>query len=113
VSRSAKTLSVQLRAQSPQKVHSPREKSIIGVAPGPATKIPSGQAATQSPQLVQLAITLAWVLQGGRKGCVRVNGRRLIGSFSTCLTICLMPAARAGGAKKHLQNPDRKPPSHN
>lgn len=63
---SVKTASAQVSAHRPQNVHSPCLKSTTGVRPGPGTKIASGQAATQSPQLVHFSMTEASVLQGGR-----------------------------------------------
>ena len=56
-------------AQSPQNVHSPFEKSTSGIPRSPATMIASGQAETQSMQLIQEERKiLSGCAHGGRKG---------------------------------------------
>jgi hypothetical protein len=63
---SVKTGSGQTAAQSPQKLHSPAEKSTRGVASSLVTMICSEQASRQAPHPVQASAIEISLAQGGR-----------------------------------------------
>jgi len=82
-SRRSRACGLQALTQSPQNVHVPRRKSMVGKPPSPATMMCSGQAPRQSLQRVQQSVNSASAsAQGGRisafgRGRPRKNPRLL------------------------------------
>lgn len=101
-------------AQSPQKLHSPREGSNTGSAPAPRTRTCSVQAAMQSPQPVQASAKRdSSSAQGGRgtgtsRNRPRSSDLRLAFVCAEAFTGARSAHRRTGWAGNHLVYPDRK-----